>query len=48
MSMQISAENGSKVMISKEDYVVVQVEGEGLDAGSRVLDLTSPLAMAGM
>lgn len=33
---------------SKEDYVVVQVDGQGLDAGQRVLDLTGPLAMAGI
>jgi len=36
------------VSVSAEDYVVVQVDGEGLDAGQRVLELTSPLAMAGM
>lgn len=34
--------------ISSEDFVVISVEGEGLEAGQRVLDLTSPLAMAGM
>ena len=34
--------------ISSEDFVVVSVEGEGLVAGQRVLELTSPLAMAGM
>ena len=37
-----------QVSITNEDYVVMQVDGEGLDAGQRVLDLTSPLAMAGM
>jgi hypothetical protein len=31
-----------------DDYIVIQVDGQGLDAGQRVLDLTSPLAMAGM
>ncbi|KAI5283736.1 hypothetical protein KEM55_001388, partial [Ascosphaera atra] len=36
-----------RVLISKEDYIVMQVEGQGLDACRRVLDLTSPLAMAG-
>lgn len=36
------------VSVSAEDYVVVQVDGEGLDAGQRVLELTTPLAMAGM
>lgn len=34
--------------ISTEDFVVVSVEGAGLEAGQRVLDLTCPLAMAGM
>lgn len=34
--------------ISHEDYTVVQVDGQGLDAGQRVLELTGPLAMAGM
>lgn len=37
-----------EMSISTEDYVVVQVDGEGLDAGQRVLELTTPLAMAGM
>lgn len=36
------------VLIGKDDYIVIQVEGQGLEAGQRVLDLTSPLAMAGM
>ncbi|KAI9828433.1 MAG: hypothetical protein M1832_002861 [Thelocarpon impressellum] len=36
------------VSITTEDYVVVQVDGEGLDAGQRVLELTSPLALAGI
>lgn len=33
---------------SSEDFVVVSVEGEGLEAGQRVLELTTPLALAGM
>ncbi|KAI9827703.1 MAG: hypothetical protein M1819_006904 [Sarea resinae] len=37
-----------QIAISKEDYVVFQVDGEGLDAGQRVLELTTPLAMAGI
>ncbi|KAF2140361.1 uncharacterized protein K452DRAFT_289101 [Aplosporella prunicola CBS 121167] len=37
-----------QVSITHEDYVVMQVDGEGLDAGQRVLELTSPLAMAGI
>lgn len=44
--------NGShpktEIQISSDDYIVIQVDGQGLDAGQRVLELTSPLAMAGM
>ncbi|KAF2402916.1 hypothetical protein EJ06DRAFT_527896 [Trichodelitschia bisporula] len=36
------------VSISSDDYVVMQVDGEGLEAGQRVLELTAPLAMAGI
>ncbi|KAF1994846.1 hypothetical protein P154DRAFT_446759 [Amniculicola lignicola CBS 123094] len=38
----------SQVAITTEDFVVMQVDGEGLDAGQRVLELTSPLALAGI
>lgn len=31
-----------------EEFVVIQVDGEGLEAGQRVLELTTPLAMAKM
>ncbi|KAL8793115.1 MAG: hypothetical protein Q9195_004321 [Heterodermia aff. obscurata] len=34
--------------ISDDDFVVISVEGEGLEAGQRVLELTSPLALAGI
>ena len=34
--------------ISVEDFVVISVEGAGMEAGQRVLELTSPLALAGM
>ncbi|KAI4211902.1 MAG: hypothetical protein LQ351_005393 [Letrouitia transgressa] len=34
--------------ISSESFVVISVEGEGLEAGQRVLELTSPLALAGI
>jgi hypothetical protein len=34
--------------ISQDDFIAMQVYGEGLEAGQRVLELTSPLAMAGM
>ncbi|KAF2113591.1 ACT domain-containing protein [Lophiotrema nucula] len=38
----------SRVSITNDDFVVMQVDGEGLDAGQRVLELTSPLALAGI
>lgn len=44
----LSSESGVNVSISRDDYIAMQVFGEGLDAGQRVLELTSPLAMAGM
>ena len=44
----LSSAQRDEISISDEDYVVIQVEGEGLGAGQRVLELTSPLAMAGM
>ena len=34
--------------ISAEEFVVISVEGAGMEAGQRVLELTSPLALAGM
>ncbi|KIW98614.1 uncharacterized protein Z519_00275 [Cladophialophora bantiana CBS 173.52] len=37
-----------EIQIGAEDYIVIQVDGQGLDAGQRVLELTSPLAMAGI
>jgi hypothetical protein len=44
----LDAQSRSQVHITSDDFVVMQVDGEGLDAGQRVLELTSPLAMAGM
>ncbi|KAF2203815.1 hypothetical protein GQ43DRAFT_240010 [Delitschia confertaspora ATCC 74209] len=44
----LDATSSNPVSITIEDYVVMQVDGEGLDAGQRVLELTSPLAMAGI
>ena len=38
----------TEIQISSENYIAIQVDGQGLDAGQRVLELTSPLAMAGM
>jgi len=37
-----------EVVITEDTFIVIQVEGEGLDAGRRVLELTSPLALAGV
>lgn len=42
----LSAELRSSVTFSQEDYSVIAIGGEGLEAGERVLDLTTPLAMA--
>ncbi|KAM3417618.1 hypothetical protein BST61_g5854 [Cercospora zeina] len=44
----LSASLQKQVSISKEDYSVITIGGEGLEAGQRVLDLTSPLALAGI
>ncbi|KAF3206026.1 hypothetical protein TWF106_000911 [Orbilia oligospora] len=44
----LEPERRETVVISEDDYVVIQVDGEGFDAGQRVLELTSPLAMAGV
>jgi hypothetical protein len=44
----LDAQSRSQVHITTEDFIVMQVDGEGLDAGQRVLELTSPLALAGM
>lgn len=42
------SEAEATIEITKEEYVAIQVEGQGIDAGQRVLELTGPLAMAGM
>ena len=44
----LSKEDRATVAISEDEFVAIQVDGEGLEAGQRVLDLTSPLAMAGV
>jgi hypothetical protein len=44
----LSDASKAQISITDEDFVVMQVDGEGLDAGQRVLELTSPLALAGM
>lgn len=43
-----SKDTNSQVELSTEEYVAIQIDGQGLDAGQRVLELTSPLAMAGV
>jgi hypothetical protein len=45
---QIDVSLRSRVDVSENDYIAMQVLGQGLEAGKRVLELTSPLAMAGM
>ncbi|PKY03847.1 hypothetical protein P168DRAFT_290964 [Aspergillus campestris IBT 28561] len=40
--------SSDRLAISQDDFVAMQVYGEGLKAGQRVLELTSPLAMAGI
>ncbi|CEJ60427.1 hypothetical protein PMG11_09002 [Penicillium brasilianum] len=45
---QIDASLWSRVDISDNDYIAMQVLGQGLEAGKRVLELTSPLSMAGI
>lgn len=45
---ELDKELRSRLVISENDYVAMQVLGQGLEAGKRVLELTSPLAMAGM
>lgn len=45
---QVDASLRSRVDVSDNDYIAMQVLGQGLEAGKRVLELTSPLAMAGM
>ncbi|RPB26930.1 hypothetical protein L211DRAFT_779960 [Terfezia boudieri ATCC MYA-4762] len=45
---RLNSSTKGDVVIGEDDFVVLQVDGEGLDAGKRVLDLTSPLAFAGI
>ena len=45
---QFVASGASPMTFTKDDFIAMQVYGEGLEAGQRVLELTSPLAMAGM
>ncbi|RDW93072.1 ACT domain-containing protein [Aspergillus mulundensis] len=45
---QVSLSTQSRLSISHDDFIAMQVYGEGLEAGQRVLELTTPLAMAGI
>lgn len=45
---QLDSSLQSRLGISQNDYIAMQVLGQGLEAGKRVLELTSPLALAGM
>lgn len=46
--LDVLGEVRDQVSITADDYIVIQVDGEGVDAGRRVVELTSPLALAGM
>lgn len=45
---QLNSSLRSRLDVSDNDYIAMQVLGQGLEAGKRVLELTSPLAMAGI
>ncbi|KAL2119230.1 hypothetical protein VTJ04DRAFT_6190 [Mycothermus thermophilus] len=45
---RLPKEQARTVAISGDTYAVLNVYGTGMDAGSRVADLTSPLALAGI
>lgn len=45
---QLDTSLHSRLDVSENDYIAMQVLGQGLEAGKRVLELTSPLAMAGI
>ncbi|KAJ5947621.1 hypothetical protein N7466_000636 [Penicillium verhagenii] len=45
---QLDIQLRSRLVVSDNDYIAMQVLGQGLVAGKRVLELTSPLAMAGI
>lgn len=48
MIQKLPKDTAKTVSISKESYVVLRVSSPGMEAGSRVVDLTSPLALAGI
>ncbi|TAQ86757.1 hypothetical protein B7494_g4921 [Chlorociboria aeruginascens] len=45
---RLSREVSKQVQISKDSYIVFSVNSAGMEAGQRVMDLTAPLAMAGI
>lgn len=45
---ELDAALQARLVVSDKTFIVMQVLGEGLEAGRRVLDLTTPLALAGM
>lgn len=45
---QLPLDAQAQVSISKETYIVFSVSSAGMEAGQRVIDLTAPLAMAGI
>jgi hypothetical protein len=45
---QLDGSLRSHLVISENDFIAMQVLGEGLEASRRVLELTTPLALAGM
>lgn len=45
---QTASAGDDMIMISEDEFLAMQVDGQGLDAGQRVIELTSPLAMAGV
>ncbi|KAL4994608.1 ACT domain-containing protein [Aspergillus recurvatus] len=45
---ELGSSSQSRLSISNDDFIAMQVYGEGLEAGQRVLELTTPLAMAGI
>ncbi|KAJ5181175.1 hypothetical protein N7491_000730 [Penicillium cf. griseofulvum] len=45
---QLDVSLRSRLVVSENDYIAMQVLGQGLEAGKRVLELTSPLALAGI
>lgn len=45
---KIADGKGKGSSMSSETYVVISVDGEGVEAGKRVLELTGPLSLASM